>query len=319
MKIKKIVLYLLLFLLFGVAFYFLFFGNENSFNTNKNLGRIKNTNAITKICLIEKQDTLILEKNTDQWLLNANYLADSKQVKKLLEMLSNIKLKPLSLSIKKEVIKELEAAVNVAIYKRGKLLQSFFLKKRANGKIYLMSKEKKEPYEWDLLALEENPYTYFSTHTNVWQSKKIVQFLVEEITSFSFKNNSEHSKSFLLEKAGELFFFKKNEKRQKIDEQVVRQFLMKFTKLTFQKYAFDISKKQQDSIKKTTPIFEIKIENVQHEKYQMKAFYKPILKRVDEFGDTIKTDPHQFLLVLENNSFVYVKYYDFEFLNFPFF
>lgn len=316
MKIKKIVLYLFSFLLFGIAFYFLLFDTNNTFSVKSKLLGIKNANAISKICILEKQDTLILEKNSDQWFVNKIYRANNEQVAKLLEIFTHIELKPLALSMKEEVVKELKNAVNIDIYKGEKVFRSFFLKKTSSGKIYIMLKDEKEPYEWNLLALSENPFVYVSTSVSNWQSKKIIQFLAKEITSLAFENNLEHSKSFLLEKENQQFFFKKNEKKRKIDKQSARQFLVKFAKLSFQKYAFDTPQSRQDSIKKTPPIFTIELEYNLHKKYKMEAFYKPIPKKVDEFGDTINKDPHQFLLLLENNSFVYAKYYDFEFLNF---
>lgn len=318
MKIKKIVLYLFLLLLFGLAFYFLFFDANSTLKVKSKPLGIKQTELLTKICLIEKQDTLILEKNTDQWFINKSYRADNKQVRKLLEIFAHIELKPLALSMKEELIEELKNAVSIDVYKGEKVLLSFFLKKTGNGKIYLMSKDKKEPYEWDLLALDESPFSYISTQVSDWQSKKVVQFLAGEIISLAFKSNLEHSKSFLLEKEGEQFFLSKNKKKQKIDGQLARQFLIKFTKLTFQKYAFDISQSAKESIKKTVPIFTIEVTNNNHKSHCLKAFYKPILNQVDEFGNAINMDPHLFLLLLENNGFVYAKYYDFEFLNFHF-
>ena len=315
---KKVIQLLLVSILFIIVLFFIKTNQKSTINKELKDFAVEDTATINKIFLVDKQNnSILLEKKEEYWLVNKESIARQDLVNILLKTILRIRVKePVPKAAKENIIKNLAVkSTKVEIYKNNKLIRTFYVGGPTMDYYgtYMILEHSKAPFIMEIPGFRGYLSTRFTTKLTDWISQMVFNVKLNKITSITVENNKNKKESFkIVQHKNNIELFNYNGNRiNKFDTSKVIIYLKEFQKKNFSKYVEDIPKTWKDSIVNSTPMYIIKLENIDGEKQQIKAFSKPAWGKVDFFGDVLKTDPDNFFLLLNNGDFVYAQYFSF--------
>lgn len=201
---QKTLLYLLLLaVLGGAAYYFVFADRENSAFPASEAGfTIRDTGSIGKIFLSQPNNASVLLERTDSgWIVNKKYKALNGTLNLLMECLYKQEASyPASDAAHNGIIKSMAGTgVKTEIYDRkGELIRTFYVGQEAHEAAgsYMLMQGAKKPYLVRIPGFDGFLKSRYNTDIDDWRDRTVFNFPAEEIQSVSINYPEEPLNSF---------------------------------------------------------------------------------------------------------------------------
>lgn len=314
MKGKRTQIIILLLLAIFVGY--LIISNQNStIKSNVRNFAIEDTASINKFYLVDKNNNgILLERQQGFWTVNGEDKARQGMVALLLKTLNRIRVKePVSKSVRDSIVESFTIeSTKVEIYKNNKLLKVIYVGEPTVDLYgtYMILENSSQPFIMEMPSFRGYLSTRFSTNIADWKMQSVFSVKLNNIKQVTVNNIMNKPESFKVLHNGNNFelFDYSNNKIEKFDTVAIAKFFMEFENKTFKKYVDSISKKVQDSILQSRPMYIILVEDIKEHKRWIKAYSKPAWGKIDFFGSELKSDPDTFFMLLSSNDFVYADY-----------
>jgi hypothetical protein len=219
---------------------------------------------ITRIELSHGNQTLLLEKKDDIWLLNGKNETRKSGIFFIIRILKEMKIKsPVSSEMFDSEVKAKGIdPVQVKVYERRKLLKSFLVYKTQSniyGNIMKMSSRSK-PFIVNVPGTETDIGSAFTLNELFWQPYTVFNLLPSEIVSVDFENLTDTSNSFSIR--GRNHSYVLTDSRKELtgwDSSLVTRYLSYFTYIPFESWALDMEQTEIESIEASLPFYRITV------------------------------------------------------------
>lgn len=147
-----------------------------------------------------------------------------------------------------------------------------------------------------------------------WQCSNIFAYESHEISAVSIKYTEHPERSFSIRKINKNFEVTyAGKKLPELDTSMVFRYLVNFKKVNFETPNYELSKKQIDSLKKSTPFCYLKITDNKQKTTSLRLFRKASdgTEKINEFGDKVTYDTSRFWLETPSGEIVTCQYFAF--------
>jgi hypothetical protein len=147
-----------------------------------------------------------------------------------------------------------------------------------------------------------------------WQCSGIFAYQMSEIAEVKVNFPNRHDRNFEVRKIKEDYLVKFGGKYlTSLDTNMVYRYLLNYKRINFENPNFELSTKQIDSLKRTTPFCELSLRTVKNEKKKLRMFRikSSAPNEVDDFGDEATYDVNKFWCELPNGEIVKCQYFVF--------
>lgn len=147
-----------------------------------------------------------------------------------------------------------------------------------------------------------------------WQCSGIFAYQMEEIAEVNVKFTGRPDRSFEVRKIKKDYLVKFGGKYlTSLDTNMVYRYLLNFKRINFENPNYELSDKQLDSLKRSTPFCELKIRTTKGEKKKLRMFRIKATgdPEVDDFGDQATYDINRFWCELPDGQVVKCQYFVF--------
>lgn len=290
-KMRKTLLFLLLFIIFGsaTAWYLLSNSDENTSNVGDDRRfKLENTDDIYKIFIADRRgERTTLERKNGFWLYNGKYTAHPNAVENVLDAMRRVEMQyqPPKAAVQ-NMIKSLAAdGIKVEIYnKNNNLLKSYYIGGSTPDErgTYMILEGAEQPYVAHLPGWEGNLRFRFNLKGDNWRDKTIFAEHLQDIQSVWVEYSKNKNKSFRLQKEGNNYtilpFYDVTPVIQRpYKKGSAEQYLEGFRSLGAE--AFENDNPKRDSIQQLTPFSIITLKNTKGEEKTMRMF--PIFSESD--------------------------------------
>jgi len=281
---KNTLLYFVIFILIaGFAVYLLITRSNSTVKGVYKDFAVKDTGAITKIFLADRNNnTLLLErKSPGYWMANNKYKADMVRVRQLLECIRNVEMRsPVTVGMRDNVIKSM-AAINTKteIYEGDKLVKTYYVGDNTQDELgtYMLLENSTEPFAMWL--------PYFHGYLNIryvpqlvdWRDKGIFSIPATEMASVVEVYPALPDSSFALNVKDNTFTVTSPTQQSKTTFQVeasrAKSFLLSFKDDYFEQ-ALKFTPHAVDSISRTRTYADLIITSYSGKKEELRLVYK---------------------------------------------
>jgi hypothetical protein len=278
------------------------------------------TALVDKIVLHDGETRhLLLERNSNSWLVNEQFKAESQRVNLLLATLKQLVIKsPVSLQLKDSIVNQLRTqGVMVELYSKGKQLHSFFVGGSVanNTETYLMISQANEPFWVELPGTSGDFSQRFSSQETYWKGQLVFNYDLTQIASLTVQYPNEPENSFRLARNKSefvLFNLLNQQAVVGIDTLETAVFLNEFR---FKRYHAKVNKHSENELKEvlsSEPFCRVLVETTSGQKQHFAFYEKPGQGKTDIFGLELKIDPDYFYLQTGVDELFIGQYYEFD-------
>ena len=314
MRKNKIAI-LLVFFLGTAAVWFVINNGASSINEELRDFSVSDTAAISKICLTDKSENIMLERNyKGTWKLNEKHYADNFALKKLLYTINKVEVKtPVSKNDEDAIVKKLiESAIKCDIYKNGKLSKSYYVggvtPDNMGTYMVLIDNETGQPSDKPFITYvpgyNSSIMAHYNTDIKRWRDKTIFNYNEPEIKSIKVESPKSPENSYELLIRGNQYQLKILTNKtfvRNIDTLAIKQYLTYFFNLNF-----DSVDTSQQSVAGKVPFSIVTVTDVKGAANKV-TFYLFKNDRVDK--DVFKSEDVHLIALLDNGDIVNVKQY----------
>ena len=279
--------------------------------------KIKDTAAIDKIFLADKEGkTILLEKKEDGWHLNGKYRARPDAVELLLYTMSMVDVKsPVSKSAKANVIKLMAAkSTKVEIYSKGEKIKQYYVghttQDHTGTFMILTNLEEDENYEDPFITFipgfEGYLTTRYFTDEPAWRDRVVINLRPPQIKQIKMEFHETPDSSFVIDLFSmQRFGLKslKNQQQLKYDESRIKQYLAYFQNISCE---LTLDKKDHivDSLSSSAlPFATLTITDRNQKENSYNFFHKhPNLLKNEQYGKNYKYDPDRLYMNYDNGK-----------------
>lgn len=315
---KKKISFVLFIILGIIALYFLITRNNGTIKHKLYDFTITDTLSVSKVSLTSNNQKITLDRKVNGWIVNEHFPARQSLVNLILKSLLHIQVKePVSKANRAKAVKNLtENSTRVDIYQNNQLTKTFYVgQPLPNANTYMLLEHASTPFFVEIPGFNLSLSALFSAPLKDFKTNKIFQYSYDQIASVIFENHEQPEQSFMLEKRnGQISLFSYPQKQpMDLNNPVAAQnYFAQLQNKSFSRFIEDVSTKQLDSIKNSTPRYTLKIELTDYLQKEIKIFNKPGWGKKDAFGELLATDPDQFILQIDNDELVYAQYLAFD-------
>lgn len=146
-----------------------------------------------------------------------------------------------------------------------------------------------------------------------WMCTNIFSVPLNKIASVEVKNLEEPSLSFKVTKQGtKMDVFQQDRKLKNVDTSMIFRYLQTYKKVHYDLANFELSDKQIDSMKNSTPFIVLTLKETTGKSTKLRMFrIKSDDYQVNEFGDVVDVDMNKFWCELPNGEMVKCQYFVF--------
>lgn len=308
---------------------------------------ISDTASVTKIFIADKNDnSVLLERISDGWILNDVYNTNTKVVDFLLGTLHRIKVKsPVPIVARDNVIKRLASVgIKVEIYQQDFRINifdkyKFFPYEKLSKVIYIGGATPNNLGTYMLIEGAEHPFVthipgfrgflspYFSPLPDDWKSHQVFNHNLSDISSVSLEINNKPEESFRVDIDNSdggyrLQKFVSKEVISRFDTLRLLNFLTSFSDLRYESRLNNImSPMRIDSILQLPFLFKLTLVDDMNDTIFIKGFTKRALPeeiRDEEYYKLIPDDKDRFYALINGGEdFVLMQYYSFDKVLYP--
>jgi len=234
------------------------------FGRNNSSFAVVSQKEISKIELTEGGRKLSLVKVGEVWLINGKHETRKSGILFLLRILMEIKIKsPVSAELfVSEITDKGIGPVRVKVYEKRKLVKSFLVYKTASnsyGNIMKM-KERSKPFIVYIPGYEGNVGSCFTLNELFWQPYTVFNYLPSEIEYINLENLSDTSSSFSISSQNHHFTLSDMHAELKgWDTAMIIRYLSYFTRIPFEKWAFEMGEESMKMIENQQPFIKITV------------------------------------------------------------
>ena len=312
-------------ILSGIAVYVYQNQNNSSLKIENSDFAIKDTAAITKVFLADKQGNTVTLQRTDynKWLVNEKYPARPDVIENLLEVINRVTVKtPVPKAAFETVVKRIAGrSTKVEIYLNNEVnpTKTYYVggSDKDHSGTYMLLENSTVPFLIHMEGFKGVLSPRYVTNENVWRSTKIFDYEPGEIASIELQNIQNPALSFVITDNGDnthsLFRNNINTNPLPYDTVVLRQYLALFRKVHFE--GFEEVKSQQfiDSVKSSQPFYQLTVADKMGKIKTVKAYLKPAKPdALGSDGEPLTKDMDRFYAVINGNEFVVAQYYVFD-------
>jgi hypothetical protein len=321
---------ILVLLLGGLAFWFIINKSKTTIKETLRDFAVKDTAAITKIFLADKQGRQItLEReNAHKWMVNGKYVARPDVIRILLMTIARVDVKePVSKGAHDNVVKTIATkAVRCEIWSGDKLMKAYYVggeTQDMTGTYMIMldpetMETSERPFITYIPGFEGYLTTRYLTEEAGWRDRTVFAYTPDQITAVKLETPFNPELGYEL-KAGannsyELKMLNDQRKVEGIDPVAVKQYLSYFQQLNFESFEATMKQEQIDSVKKSQPINILTVTDKSGKTNTVKFYARKPKQEglIDKNGKTIVFDQERMSALLDNGKdFVMVQYFVF--------
>ncbi len=328
MKKKNLFLVLIAIILGTLAIYVITRDDSSSLRTEQMDFAVKDTAAISKIFLADRNGNNVVLKRNDKgtWILNDSFPPRPEMIKNIMEAI-------FSLSVKSRVPK---AGFNNVIndLASGAIKCEIYLKDHQEPfKVYyvgghtadalgtlMMIENSSVPFVMEIPGFNGYLTPWYNPKLEIWKEPIIFRYQADQIRRLSVSYPAFPEKSFILENENGRFFLK-NPVEQKIyrdiDSVAVDNYLALYQQVFYEVIEGNLTVYQKDSLLLSPSLSEIEIESKDGEKKRITIFPMPInqfsLSQQDSLGNPLTYDIDRMYGYLNhNNEWVVIQHFSFD-------
>lgn len=284
---------------------------------------VKDTNSVTKIIISDAfSNTFTLVRKGNEWTDKNGGCIMQSSAHYILEALGNISLKGyLSKDSHKQFIKLMSAShTKVEIFQDGEWTKTWYIGPSAqdhNGQIMLLETEEdgksSKPVMMQIKGMTGIIEPRFFADPRKWACTKIFGLEMEEIASVDIKYPLEPTRNFHITAKGNRFKLTQNGRKiPNVDTLNIYRYLQGYKNIHFELANYELSKKQCDSLKQTTPFCVLSLREKKGMSTKLRMF-KIATKEAqrNEFGEMENMDMNKFWCQLPNGDLVKCQYFVF--------
>lgn len=288
---------------------------------------VKDTASIDKIFMADKQNnTILLERKSNNWRVNGDYIARRDFVDVLLETICKIEVAaPVPKSKMDYVLRSLStSSVKVEIYQAGKLAKVYYVGgvTQNNTGTFMLLEGSEEPFEIHIPGFAGFLNTRYITNLYEWRDRILFDYKVNEIKSVSLEFPSNHENSFTAVSNGNnnysIVLAKTGKALPGIDQMAVKEFMSRYKRVGFEIYLNDVDEylKLDSILNSKSEICIYTVEDIKGKKTRVKTYPRPNFKNTyDEEGHFYNNDIDRFYGVINNNKdLIMLQYINFDLL-----
>ncbi len=278
---------------------------------------VEDTASVNKVFLADKAgNTILIERTSNYWVLNSNYIARPDLVNLLLKTVHGLKIQaPVAKAARDNIIKNMAVkSTKVEVYQKNKLTKVFYVggpTPDSHG-TYMILEKSSTPFIIDIPGFRGYLSTRFVTSETDWRWQLVFNYKPSQISQIELQNIKQPEQSFNIN--ANTFTVTKpgsNASLTNIDTLALRAYLNNFKSVFFNKFIDDVPVAWQDSIINSQPMYILKVVDNNGKTDIVKAYNKPGWGKRDEFGEVLQNDPDNFFLLLNNGELVYAQYLSF--------
>jgi hypothetical protein len=286
---------------------------------------IKDTASIDRILITEPSGAhMELVRTAKGWTDKASGCVQQVPVKNILEAAYNIRFKGyVQKNAEKTVINRLATnSTEVQFFQDGEWSKTWYVgtstpdhhgtymlvESDANGKSDL-------PIIAEIKGMQGIISPRFFADPRRWMCTEIFSLGVKEIDQVTVKFTKESQRNFEVKRKGKGFSVSTNGRAfPVVDTAMIYRYLLNYKQIHFEFPNFDLTDKQVDSVKRSTPFCVLTVKPVKGQASKLKLFYRksdnPNMD-IDDFGNQVAYDINRFWCLMPNGELVKCQYFVF--------
>lgn len=282
---------------------------------------VEDIESVDKIVIKDLQEFEIeLIKENGVWKSSKNECVQQENVQFILDAFKNIEFKGyLPENSRKNQIKLMSVQhTKVDIYQNGEWTKTWYIGTASQdhyGQVMLLDSDEfgksDLPVIMKIKGLNGIIEPRFFADPRKWMCTNIFALPISEILDVDVKYIKEPIRSFRVHKEGvKLDVYQQNTKLAKVDTSMIFSYLNNFKKIHFEGPNYELSKKQVDSLKKTTPFVVLTLTETNKKKTKLRMFrIKSDEPQQNEFGVMEDADMNKFWCEMPNGQLVKCQYF----------
>jgi len=285
--------------------------NRSPFGKGNSSFASEPASGITRIEFSQAGNSLTLEKDGENWLLNGRNKTRKSGILFIIRVLEEIKIKsPVSPELfESEITAKGVEPVRVKVFERRKLIKSFYVYKTGSnvyGNIMKMRSGSK-PFIVYIPGFEGDIGSAFTDNELFWQPYTIFNLLPSEIASVDFESLADTSNSFSILNKNHIVNL--TDRRNNIsgwDTSLVKRYLSYFTMIPFESWALDLGAEEKSKIESERPLYRITVEQVKGTVSVLTLWEK----KADEVSSRINDSDRMFGKTGDREELFIIRYFD---------
>jgi hypothetical protein len=325
-KRSSVIIIGILLLLAGFALYTYKYKNKSStIDADSRNFRYKDTAAITKIFIADKegdQSTLVRTKNG--WVVNNKYPCRSDAILNLMEVIRNAEVKmPVPKKAREGVLKIMAStALKIEVYAGDELVKQYYIGHEttdSEGSYALLTNVEtgenyKDPYVIFIPGFQGFLMPRFIAKEGEWRDRVVLNFTPPQMRKITLNNTEHPDSSFTIDLLSTTSFVVKDAHGKEIPSDInkVKQYLAYFQNVSYEAIFTGRSKKLEDSLAAQKPFSVLSINTSDFRTHNYKFYYKQPTSVIPERGVVYKHDPDRLYLRFDSDKeWALIQYYSF--------
>jgi len=325
---KNRILILLTVLLGILAVYFLFRNDKSSFKKELRDFAVKDTAAISKIFLADRNgNSITLDRMQDgNWLVNEKFAARKDLLQSLMTAIYKVDVKEnVTRSAYNNTIKSLSTSgvkCEIYLHNEDKPFKVYYVGGSTQDVLgtYMMLENSSAPFITEIPGFNGYLTPRYCLNLNDWKDPVLFKYTPDQIQKIEIDYAKFPERNLFLQRNGNKFLVSVNASTpgiRRVDSVAVDNYLELYRNLYYESQESDLNAAQHDSLKQTTPICSIGVTDVQGKNRSLIIFPMPLseksLTRQDTLGNPLKYDVDRMIGFLENESeWVVIQHYTFD-------
>ncbi|PIE87299.1 MAG: hypothetical protein CSA03_00920 [Bacteroidetes bacterium] len=321
---KIIVLIVSLVVLAGLGWYIsTLFETKGKSDTSLIEFAIKDVSNIDKLIITDKNlNSFEIRKKGDTWTDAKGNCIIQQNVENILDAIRNIEFKGYLADKSHENYNKKMSAQNIElqIFENGEWVKTWYIGPPAPdhyGQIMLLdSKEygkSTHPVLMKVKGLNGFLEPRFFADPRLWACTEIFSIPMEEIRRVDIKYNNEPARNFTVTKNGpEVKVYQQGKELENVEDKMAFSYLQNYKKIHYNLRNFELSDKQIDSLKRTTPFAEIKVKETNGHTTKLRCFPYSLVQNDTVAGqEIVNSDLDKFWCELPDGEIVKCQYFVF--------
>jgi hypothetical protein len=244
---------------------------------------IKDIETIDRLIITDKAlNTFEVVKKGDTWTDAKGNCITPENVDNILDAIRNIEFKGYLPDKSHENYKKMMTAQNikVEIFQNGEWSKTWYIGPPAKdhyGQVMLLDTKdlgkSTNPVMMKVKGLNGFLAPRFFADPRLWACTNIFSIPMEELSRVDVKFNNEPARSFSVSKDGaNVQVYQNGTKLENVDDRMAFSYLQNYKKIHYNIQNFELTNKQLDSLKRTTPFAEIKVKETNGKSTRLRCF-----------------------------------------------
>ncbi|PHR29171.1 MAG: hypothetical protein COA38_11710 [Fluviicola sp.] len=299
------------------------FANKGKSDTQLIEFKIKDVSSIDKLIITDKNlYSFEVQKKNGTWVDKDGNCIVPENVDNILDAIRNIEFKGYLPDKSHANYNKMMSAQNikVEIFENGEWSKTWYIGPPAPdhyGQIMLLDTRElgksTHPVLMKVKGLNGFLGPRFFADPRLWSCTDVFLIPMEKINRVDIKFNIEKARSFSVTKKGsKLKVYQQGKELQNVDPKMIFSYLQNYKKIHYNLRNFELSKKQVDSLKRTTPFAEIKIKLTNGKTTKLRCFRaRAAANDVVAGQEVINSDIDKFWCQLPSGELVKCQYFVF--------